>query len=171
MWPRRRQARGSVAKCCAVSALPSTVSHSRNSALKRPSGSFVACPTTSASAPTARQSANLGAVSRSEICSMKAARSSGRNNPDRSRSAWTTSETACASRGSSPMNAGIAIGRGRRLASSIVTRVCAQAGPIAPGTGSIAAPNAPPPRLRNRRRLTPPITFDLSPSAISFAHL
>ena len=90
-------------------------SHSRNSATTRPSGARPARPTTSAWALITRQSWKRGGTLRSRGRSMKEARSSGWNRPERSRSAATTSDTSSANCGSSPRNSGTAMGMGCRV--------------------------------------------------------
>ena len=83
--------------------------------MTRPSGARAARPTTSAWALRMRQSWKRGGALRSRGRSMKAARSSGWNRPERSRSAATTSETSSANCGSSPRNSGTAMGMGARV--------------------------------------------------------
>ena len=72
-------------------------------------------PTTTAWALITRQSWKRGGALRSRGRSMKEARSSGSNRPERSRSAATTSDTSSANCASSPMNSGTAMGMGFRV--------------------------------------------------------
>src|SRR5690606_31370373 len=76
-----------------------------------------------------------------------------RNSPEDSRSAITTPAISAPSRGSSLRNAGMAIGRGRRFASSTVTRVC----PKTFGAKVMPAPSTP--ICSAARRVTPQFCF------------
>src|SRR5262245_29042400 len=98
------------------------MSHRRNSASTRPSGARLARPTTRACALIRRQSWKRGGVLRSRGRSMKAARSSGWNRPERSKSAETTSDTSSANCGSSPKNSGTAMGMAAMVPSRCVPR-------------------------------------------------
>src|SRR5262245_58122930 len=86
---------------------------------------------------------------------MKAARSSGWNKPERSRSAATTSDTSSANCGSSPKNSGTAMGMGAMVPSRCVPRSppsdsaerCAAAG-AAFSRAASGASTMPPSRVR-----------------------
>ena len=89
-------------------------------------------PTTTAWALITRQSWKRGGALRSRGRSMKEARSSGSNRPERSRSAATTSDTSSANCGSSPMNSGTAMGMGFRVPWVMST----SSGPLWAGRGA-----------------------------------
>ena len=92
MWATRRQLALLAKNCSPTSCCPAKVSHSRNSARRRPSASWVTRPVTSAWALITFQSSKRGATSGFEIFSMKAPLSIGANRPERRRSASITCE-------------------------------------------------------------------------------
>ena len=115
IWAMRRKLSGVVEYCCPLSWAPPSTSHSRNSALRRPSACRVMRPVTSAWALMARQSGNRGATSVLVIFSMKAARSIGANSPLRLRlpvMIWEMPRAASASAGLPARKSGSAIGTG-----------------------------------------------------------
>src|ERR1700722_9871525 len=152
MWAMRRQLSGVVKYCWPASCWPAATSHSRNSALRRPSGCRVTRPVTSACALMVRQSGNRGTASTLAIFSRNAAGSIGANRPLRLRLAAMIWETPCAvslSPGAPPRKSGIAMGIGWTLP-WVISTVTAAA-----GHGAIAKPaSAAPPATSAWRRLT-----------------
>src|SRR5262245_1340143 len=156
MWAMRRQLSGVVKYCWPASCCPAATSHSRNSALSRPSLCRVIRPIASACALIVRQSGKRGTASTLVIFSRKAAGSSGANRPQRLRllvMIWQTPWAASLSAGVPPRKSGIAIGIGCTLP-CVMSTVTAWA-----GNEAIARPAAAAlPRTSAWRRLKPPPT-------------
>ncbi len=102
----------------------------------RPSGLRPARPSTRAWALITRQSWKRGGALRSLARSMKEARSSGSNRPDRSRSAATMSEISRPNCGSSPANSVTAMGMGL----SVPWVMSTSSGPLWPPRGAAGGP-------------------------------
>ncbi len=137
----RRKLSGVVKYCWPLSWSPPSTSHSRNSALSRPSACRVMRPVTSAWALMARQSAKRGATSVLVIFSMKAAGSIGANSPLRLRlpvMIWEMPRAASPSAGLPARKSGSAIGIGCTLPSLTSTRSTARAGRPRQGGGAEA---------------------------------
>ena len=139
----RRQFSGVVKNCKPAICSSATTSHKRNSTSKRPSLCCTARPVTKASALMTRQSPKRGRTLTPILRSIKASRSTGRNRPERSRSAVMTLAKSCPTE-PSPAKSKTAIGKGSTLPCviSIFSAASAKLGT------NIKAANA----LSNRRR-------------------
>jgi hypothetical protein len=106
---------GVVLKLMPTTCFSEKMSQRRKSTCSWPSASSAACPVTRPSALITRQELNVGTVPKLGIFSMKDARSSGMNRPERSRSLRTTAATwaaVCWSRALAPKKSVMAIGMG-----------------------------------------------------------
>src|SRR6185312_1800621 len=152
MWPTRRQLSCVVKYCLPSSCWPANTSHSRNSALSRPSPWRVMRPVTKACALIVRQSAKRGTASEFVTFSMKAAGLIGANRPERCKllvMICVTPRAVSASAGAPGRKSGSAIEIGCGLPWLMSTRTAPRAGGV---NSPAAAPRLVPAASCMRRR-------------------